>query len=75
MTKEQMYRILMVAVLIGIVVSLALLVTGCGNYYDKPTATKMDEGNPPNCYTLTDTGLTHDVLGVYCRTTTTTAPR
>lgn len=61
--------------LVVLVVVIIVILVGCGNYYEKPTATKMDEGSPPNCYALTDDGLTKDPLGVYCRTTTTAAPR
>lgn len=60
-----------------LVLAFAALV-GCGTGkgdYGTPTALKMDNGSPPNCYALTDSGLNHDFLGVYCRTTSTTAPR
>ena len=64
-----------ILVVVLLVVVTVLLLTGCGDYYSRPTAVKMDEGHPPNCYALTDDGLTKDPLGVYCRTTTTAAPR
>lgn len=81
MTQEQMYRILMVAFLIGIIVSLALLLTGCsgGMAYDTLKAKAADSGSPPQCVVVTDetSGFNNSsrIIGTYCRTTTTVAPR